>query len=510
MKKLFILLCFTATLFPQQYVWELKQAGSSLGNPIAVDSRDRKTIYYGSNSLIYRSTNAGESFVQYGTAIPSATKIKNILVSKKDASTMLVATKGSSSDQIVKTTDNGATWNVVANGLTFSYFGIPMTPDPKHPDTIYTMSGSSFMESRDFGSTWTTVSSPSNFGSPCDIEVFPDSSNIILVGDNTTGIFRSSDFGRTWQTVFTTSGEIPTIAIARKDGAACYATRWGGGGGVLRSSDYGKTWIPISYFNGQNMWGVDVSPDDPKVVITGKYSGNQIFISTDGGVNWKTTSIAGSNYSIFFINWQNIYAAQSTGFYKLRDIKGSKDRGFAAFTAKNNQKTISVQWQVKDAENAKLAEVLIAKNNGVFRAVRTIRYEAGATADNNVDVAEKGDIQVKVQVTYADGTLEESETVKIGNQAKATQLHSGAYPNPFNPSTKLQFTTTVSGSAEIIVFNAIGETVLRETQSVEQEGAHSFSLNLTGLPSGIYFYQLRFQSPGSKQLIENGKLLLQK
>ncbi|MDP2303541.1 MAG: T9SS type A sorting domain-containing protein [Ignavibacteria bacterium] len=300
----------------QSYSWSQVVPGNSLGNPIVVDANNNDIVYYGTNDRIYKSWNRGNSFTQIGTSISGSTRIKNIILNPKDSLLIFVAIEGSP-QRTVKSTDGGNTWTSTGS-FSFSYFGIPTTQDPQHPDTIYTMSGSQFLISTDFGSTWNVKATVSGFGTPCDIEVFPDSSNIILIGDNGTGIFRSSDYGVNWSQVFSTGGEIPTIGMQKNSSGIAWATRWGGGGGFLRSTDYGKSWQLINYFNNLNMWGVDVSPQDSNFVVTGQYSGNRIYISKDFGQTWIPTTIAGSNYAVYVVDSLTVFAAQSTGFYKLQ------------------------------------------------------------------------------------------------------------------------------------------------------------------------------------------------
>ncbi|MCZ7612322.1 MAG: glycoside hydrolase [Ignavibacteriaceae bacterium] len=151
-------------------------------------------------------------FSATGTNVPGSSEIKAILLDDSNPGTFLVAIE-SSPEKIMKTTNDGQTWTTSLNNVTFSYFGIPITEDPSHPDTVYTMNGVNFLRSPDFGDTWITLSSNTGSNSaPCDIEVFPDTS-IILIGDNGTGIFRSTDYGVTWSQAYSTSGEIPTISI---------------------------------------------------------------------------------------------------------------------------------------------------------------------------------------------------------------------------------------------------------------------------------------------------------
>lgn len=251
---IFMICLFAALSFSQPiYYWELKQPGSSLGGPIDVYKFNTDIVYYGSNNKIYKSADRGENFTQTGINVPGSSAIKSILLDYYNPSTFLIAIESLPNDKIYKTTDDGQTWILKLNESEMSFFGIPMERDPSHPDTIYTMVDNKFKRSTNFGDTWITIAS--NFGpvsAPCDIAVFPDTS-IILIGDNTTGIFRSLDRGKTWSTVLNTSGEIPAISVDYTNPGTAWATKWAGGGGFLKSTDYGENWTLVPKFNSEDM-----------------------------------------------------------------------------------------------------------------------------------------------------------------------------------------------------------------------------------------------------------------
>jgi photosystem II stability/assembly factor-like uncharacterized protein len=314
---LIFLLISLVVIAQPSYQWTLKQSGSSLGGPIDYNRFNPNIVYYGSNNIIYKSSNKGESFTQTGSTVPAATKIKCIIVDEYNPGTLVVAIESSPNDKIYKTTDDGTNWILTNDEGQMSYFGIPITRDPSNPNILYTMIDTKFKKSTDFGSSWITIAN--NFGplnAPCDIEVFPDT-NIILIGDNGTGIFKSTDGGYTWSQKFSTSGEIPTIAIDFTHPGTAWATKWGGGGGFLKSNDYGETWIAQTLFNGINMWGVNVQPDDGNHVIAGCYSCNTSWRTKDGGQTWMQISISSTNYQYVIIDSMNQFAAQGNGFYKL-------------------------------------------------------------------------------------------------------------------------------------------------------------------------------------------------
>ena len=96
-------------------------------------------------STIYKSVDRGESFSAISN-VPGASEIKCIIVHNSVPGTFLVAIE-SFPDKIYKTTDDGQSWILSLDNATFSFFGIPVEQDPSNPETIYTMSDTSFMRS---------------------------------------------------------------------------------------------------------------------------------------------------------------------------------------------------------------------------------------------------------------------------------------------------------------------------------------------------------------------------
>lgn len=308
----------------QEYGWQLKKSGSVTGYPIFFDTVN-DSVFFGVDSVIYRSDKFCKSLVKFGSPVPGIKQIKVIFRSSLRLNEFLIATQKTTSNtgQIYKSFDNCQTWNLIGN-YNFAYFGIPVTQDHNNPDLLYTMNDNVFQKSTDFGSTWIDISINLPFGTPCDIEVFKDSSNIILVGENAQGIFRSSDYGHTWSQTHSTSGEIPTIVIQKTETNIAFATRWGGVGGVLKSIDHGLTWnqIPGPMFNNFGMWGVDILEADSSYIAAGEFSPTaNIFITSDYGANWITVpNINQPNYALKYINDSILVAASGNGIYKLRSL----------------------------------------------------------------------------------------------------------------------------------------------------------------------------------------------
>ncbi|MCH8034088.1 MAG: T9SS type A sorting domain-containing protein [Bacteroidetes bacterium] len=79
------------------------------------------------------------------------------------------------------------------------------------------------------------------------------------------------------------------------------------------------------------------------------------------------------------------------------------------------------------------------------------------------------------------------------------------YPNPFNPSTKIKFSIPSSSFATLKIYNALGEEVKVLLDNELTTGTYEVEWNAVGLPSGVYFYQLKTQG-----YVDTKKMLLLK
>jgi hypothetical protein len=94
------------------------------------------------------------------------------------------------------------------------------------------------------------------------------------------------------------------------------------------------------------------------------------------------------------------------------------------------------------------------------------------------------------QIDY-DGSYEYSDEVLVDNSAPSDFTLLQNYPNPFNPSTTITFSLPLESQVALVIYNALGESVIELVNEVKEAGSHSVEFNAVGLPSGIYFYKLQ-------------------
>ena len=64
------------------------------------------------------------------------------------------------------------------------------------------------------------------------------------------------------------------------------------------------------------------------------------------------------------------------------------------------------------------------------------------------------------------------------------------YPNPFNPSTHIQFGMKKAGEVKIEVYNILGQKVMTLFDGYKDAGYHIIKFDAGGLSSGLYFYRM--------------------
>ncbi len=64
------------------------------------------------------------------------------------------------------------------------------------------------------------------------------------------------------------------------------------------------------------------------------------------------------------------------------------------------------------------------------------------------------------------------------------------FPNPFNPSTTINYTLPEQQFVELKVYDYLGREVAILVNGSQNAGKHSITFNASSLSSGIYFYKI--------------------
>lgn len=97
--------------------------------------------------------------------------------------------------------------------------------------------------------------------------------------------------------------------------------------------------------------------------------------------------------------------------------------------------------------------------------------------------------------------IQDQEIVEIPSSFSLAQN----FPNPFNPTTTIEFSLPKSGVVTLAVFNILGEQVKTLINEERSAGKQSVNFNANNFASGVYFYRLQ-----TGNLVQTKKMLLLK
>lgn len=238
---------------------------------LAFDPRERDLIWLGcSDSLVYRSTDGGETWQRRSSGLPANASIQSLTVNPAN-SAILLATTGLG---IYRTTDAGITWHNtgVISPVTVEF---PLTDGARGYAMGYDTAVLSLrlFVSLDSGATWRAAQPGFIFdwsGGFLSDPIVPNR----LYAYTTTGIFRSDDGGNNWIAHHTgiRLAHISTIAVSPDDSSRVYLEYYENG--IFKSIDGGNTWHRCAPFLAcGNICGIGIAPgadDDVLYALEGK------------------------------------------------------------------------------------------------------------------------------------------------------------------------------------------------------------------------------------------------
>jgi endoglucanase Acf2 len=89
-------------------------------------------------------------------------------------------------------------------------------------------------------------------------------------------------------------------------------------------------------------------------------------------------------------------------------------------------------------------------------------------------------IEIKANLT----NISDEQTIPLEFELKQN------FPNPFNPTTVINYQLPVSGLIRLVVYNILGQELRELVHSKQEAGKHTVTFNAKGLASGIYYYKL--------------------
>jgi hypothetical protein len=100
---------------------------------------------------------------------------------------------------------------------------------------------------------------------------------------------------------------------------------------------------------------------------------------------------------------------------------------------------------------------------------------------------------------------QENADNNLSNDPEESYFKTKNYPNPFNPTTTINYTLKTATHVKITVYDRLGREVVVLADESQSEGEYNIEFDGSNLPSGIYFYRIK-----SSESTEVRKMVLAK
>jgi len=249
------------------------------------------TIYIGTfGGGVLKSSDGGATFAAVNNGLTSAAQAVTSIAMDPSNPDVVVAVSGGGG--IFRTVDGGATWIPTSEVGTNVVF---VTVDPLDTRVWYAGYGigsdSSIMKSVDRGASWTKADAGIPNTTIWSIAVDPVHEGVLYAASGDAGAFKSLDGGASWASL-SIQPVVWSLAVDPTSPNIVYAGV--NGDGVFKSTDAGATFARIGSPDAGVVLALAVDPTMSNRVFAGTISGG-LAMSADGGVTWKTTAYRSGN-----------------------------------------------------------------------------------------------------------------------------------------------------------------------------------------------------------------------
>lgn len=185
---------------------------------------------------------------------------------------------------------------------------------------------------------------------------------------------------------------------------------------------------------------------------------------------------------------------------------------FSAIDVEISNNTVNLSFNVNGDVSASDFEI-VAELDGRQWNVPVIQQGSSFVADDDSpELRNGGTVVYSLYFVEEDGSrsLISSKSVDLNQVPEMATVLKGAYPNPFNPMTKVAFSLASEGHVELFVYDMSGRRVAELANRSYSAGDHEVTWygnddSGRSLPSGTYFVQMR-----SGELLQQTKVNLVK
>jgi len=263
---------------------------------IEMDPTDANAIYMGTrNNGLFYTYNGGDGWTKaalLSQVVPG--QINAIAIDGKDKCSIYVGVL----NKIVKSSDCNRTWQQVFNTAKLEEPIVDVVVDWFNTSVVYAAAkDGSVYQSSNAGSSWAKLADIQQDVS--ELQISTQDSRVLFMTTVAAGLYKSVDGGRNWVSLNDNMADFGGryrsgygVAVSRNNpGRVFYLSRLG----LLQSADNGETWSKIELLTGENevpFSAIDISPKSDNLIFL--ISGGTLYRTVNGGQTWETKKLPSS------------------------------------------------------------------------------------------------------------------------------------------------------------------------------------------------------------------------
>ncbi len=268
------------------------------------------TFIMSASDGIYRSTDNGSTWLKIFSGAPFITGstapnvVGPIVFDPSDPQTIYIC---SQSFGVLKSTDAGAHWTLVNQGLPIAGSGYAaisyLAIDPFHPKTLIAGLGSKAYRSDDGALNWRAIDlmvpNGANRSSEYPLVVFDPKRENVVYSFAWFSLYRSKDGGNSWTKLDVAGTNVNMAMPDPFTPGVIYAAS--AQAGLFKSTDDGATWVdigPSQLHWSEAVWLLVIDPVNPAHMLI--FLSKDSYRTTDGGANWARMTLSRRVWSATF------------------------------------------------------------------------------------------------------------------------------------------------------------------------------------------------------------------
>ena len=368
--------------------------------------------------------------------------------------------------------------------------------------------------SKDTGKTWIPRGKANGLDLPlntvwslCAI----DSSTVLLGAGG--GIYKTTNGGDSWVRIYNEPSSYVTM-IRKTHGDTIFAS----GSRLIRSIDNGNTWAIV---DSSVVMGITETPSGVLVAAAGHMATPErakgILRSTDGGNTWYFSNDGLPSKNVVDVSaWPSGFSPEVYGVTMVNGAVYSPDEGKTWMPMPQSAGINLVEGEVVKATSSLgvfiggyggydgISPLYWSRTGGLSNWVaidlNPRRVDVGCLEEFNSNILLIGTWD-GVWIARFDHLTSVQESSVQPSNFRLFQNH----PNPFNPTTTIEFQIPERVFVKLSIFNTLGQEIETFVNEEKQAGTHRIQFNGSNLSSGIYFYRLE-----TSKFVETKKMILLK